>query len=140
MNKSFIQIILLSVVVLVVQIFIPGFNFKNFKELSKKMSTIEEELIQVNSKSGQDPLNFPIKLDNKIAALVRVVSSVDAKPTAQSHQVLGDLVAQAESHYTQLDQVLNNDLLQFNEMVSKAEIPAVMIGSEDPELIWPKKR
>tara|TARA_Y100001949_G_scaffold120247_1_gene102242 strand:- start:95 stop:562 length:468 start_codon:yes stop_codon:yes gene_type:complete len=121
-----------------------GFENENIvtvgKELSKKLSTIEEELIQVKSKSGQDPLNYPIKLDNKIAALVRVVSSVDAKPTAQSHQVLGDLVAQAESHYTQLDQVLNNDLLQFNEMVSKAEIPAVMIGSEDPELIWPKKR
>ena len=121
-----------------------GFENENIvtvgKELSKKLSTIEEELIQVKSKSRQDPLNYPIKLDNKIAALVRVVSSVDAKPTAQSHQVLGDLVAQAESHYTQLDQVLNNDLLQFNEMVSKAEIPAVMIGSEDPKLIWPKER
>ena len=110
------------------------------KDLSKKLSAIEEELIQVKSKSRQDPLNYPIKLDNKIAALVGVVSSVDAKPTAQSHQVLGDLVAQAESHYTQLDQVFSNDLLQFNEMVSKAEIPAVMIGSEDPKLIWPKER
>ena len=110
------------------------------KELSIKLSAIEEELIQVKSKSRQDPLNYPIKLDNKIAALVGVVSSVDAKPTAQSHQVLGDLVAQAESHYTQLDQVVSNDLLQFNEMVSKAEIPAVMIGSEDPKLIWPKER
>ncbi|MCS5638839.1 MAG: glycosyl hydrolase, partial [Candidatus Marinimicrobia bacterium] len=110
------------------------------KDLSKKLSAIEEELIQVKSKSRQDPLNYPIKLDNKIAALVGVVSSVDAKPTAQSHQVLGDLVAQAESHYTQLDQVVSNDLLQFNEMVSKAEIPAVMIGSEDPKLIWPKER
>ena len=110
------------------------------KDLSKKLSAIEEKLIQVKSKSRQDPLNYPIKLDNKIAALVGVVSSVDAKPTAQSHQVLGDLVAQAESHYTQLDQVFSNDLLQFNEMVSKAEIPAVMIGSEDPKLIWPKER
>ena len=110
------------------------------KVLNIKISAIEEELIQVISKSRQDPLNYPIKLDNKIAALVRVVSSVDANPTAQSHQVLGNLVAQAESHYTQLDQVLNNDLLQFNEMVSKAEIPAGMIGSEDPKLIWPKER
>ncbi|MEC8915780.1 MAG: glycosyl hydrolase [Candidatus Neomarinimicrobiota bacterium] len=110
------------------------------KELSIKLSAIEEELIQVKSKSRQDPLNYPIKLDNKIAALVGVVSSVDAKPTAQSHQVRGDRVAQAESHYTQLDQVVSNDLLQFNEMVSKAEIPAVMIGSEDPKLIWPKER
>ena len=121
-----------------------GFENENIatagKELSKKLSTIEEELIQVKSKSRQDPLNYPIKLDNKIAALVGVVSSVDAKPTSQSHQVLDDLVAQAESHYSQLDQVFNNDLLQFNEMVSKAEIPAVMIGSEDPELIWPKER
>ncbi|GIS57598.1 MAG: hypothetical protein CM1200mP1_15360 [Candidatus Neomarinimicrobiota bacterium] len=59
----------------------------------KSLSTIEEELIQVKSKSRQDPLNYPIKLDNKIAALVGVVSSIDAKPTAQSYDVLEDLVS-----------------------------------------------
>jgi propanediol dehydratase large subunit len=97
------------------------------KELVKSLSTIEEELIQVKSKSRQDPLNYPIKLDNKIAALVRVVSSVDAKPTAQSYDVLNDLVAKAQVHYKKLDKVLTDDLFKFNNMVSDAAVPAVMI-------------
>ena len=97
------------------------------KELVKSLSTIEERLIQVKSKSRQDPLNYPIRLDNKIAALVRVVSSVDAKPTAQSYDVLNDLVDQAKVHYKKLDKVLTEDLFRFNNMVSDAAVPAVMI-------------
>ena len=34
-----------------------------------KLSAIEEDVYQVRNRSGQDPLNFPIKLNNKIAAL-----------------------------------------------------------------------
>ncbi|MBC8344896.1 MAG: glycosyl hydrolase [Candidatus Marinimicrobia bacterium] len=97
------------------------------KALVKKFSGIEEELIQVKSKSGQDPLNYPIKLDNKIAALVWVVSGVDARPTAQSYGVLDDLVSQAQVHYKKLDNVLTDDLFQFNNMVREAAVPAVMI-------------
>ncbi len=108
-----------------------GFKNENLtkagKELVKSLSTIEEELIQVKSKSRQDPLNYPIKLDNKIAALVRVVSSVDAKPTAQSYDVLEDLVSQAQVHYKKLNKVLTDDLYRFNNMVSDAAVPAVMI-------------
>ena len=108
-----------------------GFKNENLtkagKELVKSLSTIEEELIQVKSKSRQDPLNYPIKLDNKIAALVRVVSSVDARPTAQSYDVLEDLVSQAQVHYKKLNKVLTDDLYRFNNMVSDAAVPAVMI-------------
>ncbi len=108
-----------------------GFKNENLtkagKELVKSLSTIEEELIQVKSKSRQDPLNYPIKLDNKIAALVRVVSSVDARPTAQSYDVLEDLVSQAQVHYKKLNKVLTDDWYRFNNMVSDAAVPAVMI-------------
>jgi hypothetical protein len=40
----------------------------------------------VRNRSGQDPLNYPIKLNNKIAALAGVIESADAKPT-NSHEV-----------------------------------------------------
>ena len=108
-----------------------GFKDENVtkagRELVKSLSTIEERLIQVKSKSRQDPLNYPIRLDNKIAALVGVVSSVDAKPTAQSYDVLEDLVEQAQVHYKKLNKVLTDDLYKFNNMVSEAAVPAVMI-------------
>src|SRR5581483_5982921 len=54
-------------------------------DLKKRLSAIEEDLYQVKNRSGQDPLNFPIKLNNLIAALERVVESADAPPTDQSY-------------------------------------------------------
>lgn len=108
-----------------------GFKKDEIKDageaLAKSLTEIEESLIQVKSKSGQDPLNYPIKLDNKIASLVRVVAGVDARPTAQSYGVLDDLVSQSQVHYKKLDKVLTDDLFKFNNMVSDAGVPAVMI-------------
>ena len=52
---------------------------------------------------------------------------VNAKPTAQSYDVLNDLVAKAQVHYKKLDKVLTDDLFKFNNMVSDAAVPAVMI-------------
>src|SRR5262249_1473132 len=49
-----------------------------FKKLDAKMTPIEETLIQVKSRSSQDPLNFPIKLNNELAALAGEVEAADA--------------------------------------------------------------
>ena len=61
------------------------------ERLSTRLSAVEEDLYQVRNRSNQDPLNFPIKLDNQIAALMRVVESGDSKPTDQSYVVFKEL-------------------------------------------------
>ena len=63
--------------------------------LLKPLAAVEEEVYQVRNRSGQDPLNYPIKLNNKIAALAGVVESADNKPTEQSYEVFKELSAQA---------------------------------------------
>ena len=45
---------------------------------------MEGEIYQVKNQSNQDPLNFPIKLNNKIAALQGVIESADVRPTEQA--------------------------------------------------------
>ena len=65
-------------------------------DLSNKLSAVEGEIYQVRNQSSQDPLNYPIKLNNKIAALSGVVGGTDAKPTAQSYTVFNDLSAQLD--------------------------------------------
>ncbi len=45
----------------------------------------------MKNRSGQDPLNFPIMLNNKIAALSGVIESADHKPTEQSYEVFNEL-------------------------------------------------
>jgi hypothetical protein len=104
---------------------------KSGKNLKAKLDEIEDVLIQSKSKSGQDPLNYPILLDNKIAALVGVVSSADARPTDQSYVVFKELSGKADTEIEKLNAVLETDLPAFNELVSKADIPAVIIKRKD---------
>ena len=61
------------------------------------LTAVEEEAYQVKNRSGQDPLNYPIRLNNKIAALVGVIESADSKPTDQSVEVFNELAAQLDA-------------------------------------------
>ena len=67
---------------------------------------IEENLYQVKNQSAQDPLNFPIKLNNKLAALMRVVESGDYKPTDGSYKVFAELKAELANELNHLDFLL----------------------------------
>lgn len=94
--------------------------------LLKKLTEIEDVLIQSKSKSGQDPLNYPILLDNKIAALAGVVASADARPTDQSYQVFKELSSKANVQIGVLKLIVKRDLAEFNKLVKKEDIPAIM--------------
>lgn len=78
------------------------------KNLLNQLSAVEENLYQVKNRSGQDPLNFPIKLNNRLAALERSVETGDAKPTDASYQVYKELSADLEKQLGDLQKLMNN--------------------------------
>lgn len=101
---------------------------KNAAEvLNEKLTTIEEELIQTKSKSPQDPLNYPIKDNNKLAALTGVVMRSNARPTDQAYDVYEMLVSRVNKQLNKLDEVLEDDIPAFNHVVRTMDIPAVSI-------------
>src|SRR5690606_28039918 len=51
------------------------------------LTEVEGEIYQYRNRSNQDPLNYPIKLNNKIAALLNIVDGADSRPTDQSYTV-----------------------------------------------------
>ena len=51
---------------------------------TKELTAVEEDVYQVRNQSNQDPLNFPIKTNNRLASLLRVVQAGEGKPTATS--------------------------------------------------------
>lgn len=57
----------------------------------EKLNSIEREIYQVKNESRQDPLNFPIKLNNKIASLGPIVDSGEAKPPDGAYTVFKEL-------------------------------------------------
>ncbi len=95
--------------------------------LDQTLTTVEEALYQTKNQSSQDPLNYPIRLNNKLAALARVVESADAAPTDQSYAVYDDLVAKIDAQRATLAQALTTDVAAFNRLVREQDVPAVVI-------------
>jgi photosystem II stability/assembly factor-like uncharacterized protein len=93
--------------------------------LLKTLGATEAEIYQVKNQSSQDPLNFPIKLNNKIAALQGVVQSADSKPTEQSYAVFKELSAALDQHIGQIDAALKTDLLKFNSELKRFKMDVV---------------
>ena len=79
---------------------------ENDKLFVEQLSIIEGNLYQVKNQSSQDPLNFPIKLNNKLASLQRVVESGEYKPTAGSYKVFKELKGELAKELNQLDKIL----------------------------------
>jgi hypothetical protein len=101
------------------------------KALAKKLTAVEEDLYQTRNRASEDPLNFPIKLNNKIAALLGVVESSDDPPTAQVSQVYEDLATQTNAQLAALKKIISGDLPSFNKLIRDENIPAVVVEPVD---------
>jgi len=97
------------------------------KALSKKLTAVEEALYQTKNKSSQDPLNYPIRLNNKLSLLTGVVASADARPTAQTVEVYNDIVGKIDVELAKLKVLLGDDLTAFNRLVRDKDVPAVVV-------------
>jgi hypothetical protein len=106
-------------------------NFKVINDagttLNKNLTTIEEALYQTKNQSNQDPLNFPIRLNNKLAALGGVVGGPESAPTAQSYAVYDEVVREIDVNLQKLAQLMKTDVPAFNQLVKEQNVPAVVI-------------
>jgi photosystem II stability/assembly factor-like uncharacterized protein len=74
--------------------------------LVDKLTDLEGDLYQYRNRSSQDPLNYPIRLNNKLAALQSIVESGDARPTDQAYAVFKELSARLDRDLARLDEVV----------------------------------
>lgn len=107
----------------------PGFKVINdaATALNKNLTTVEEALYQTKNQSNQDPLNFPIRLNNKLAALGGVVGSAESAPTAQSYVVYDEIVEQINAELQKLGKIIKTDVPAFNQLVKEQNVPAVVV-------------
>ena len=104
-------------------------NLKEIKKLAdsinKKVTRIEEALYQTNSKSGQDVLNYPIRLNDKISGLYDVANSGYNPPSNQVKTAYFQLSAEADKHLNALKGVLENEVKAFNKLIYQKEVPVI---------------
>ena len=95
------------------------------ERLATRLSSVEEDVYQVRNRSNQDPLNFPIKLNNQLAALMRIVETGDAQPTDQSYVVFRELSARLDAIRQRLDAIMKVDLGEFNSAAAAQGLGAI---------------
>jgi len=95
--------------------------------LIKKLTEVEEALYQTKNQSSQDPLNFPIRLNNKLAALLGVVSRSETPPNDQSVAVYNELTGLIDAQLQKLAGIIKTDVPAFNQLVKEQSIPAIVV-------------
>ncbi len=98
--------------------------------LKKKIDAVEEKIIQPKSKSGEDPLNYPIQVADQLMALQGTVESADAAPTAQSYMVFDELNARLETQLAAWREVESKELVALNELMRKNNVEAIAPATE----------
>ncbi len=89
------------------------------EQFAKALSAVEEDVYQVKNQSGQDPLNFPIKTNNRLASLLRVAVFGEGRPTGNVEPIFNDLVAELKAETDRLNQTLTTQLPAFNNMLAR---------------------
>ena len=95
------------------------------ERLETRLSAVEEEVYQVRNRSDQDPLNFPIKLNNMLGALARSIETGDARPTDQSYAVFKELSERLNEQKAKLDEALHTSLAPVNEQLTRQGLPQI---------------
>jgi photosystem II stability/assembly factor-like uncharacterized protein len=93
--------------------------------LVKKLNDLEGSIIQPKSKSGEDPLNYPIETADQLMALGGVVDSADTAPTQASYEVFDELNRRLEQELAVWKNLREKDLAALNSQIQKDSIPAI---------------
>jgi photosystem II stability/assembly factor-like uncharacterized protein len=96
--------------------------------LTEKLTDVEGEIYQHQLRSSQDPLNFPIRLNNKLAALQGTVESGDYRPTDQAYAVFKELSARLDKQLARLDALVKGEVAAFNKSLAAAGQPPITIA------------
>ena len=104
---------------------------KLISKITTDLERIEENLYQTQNESGQDPLNFPIKLNNKVGYLGSIMGVGDNKPTDQALRFYDVVSAEIDNELVQLEKIKTENLDALNKMINNQNIEAIKLINQN---------
>jgi hypothetical protein len=98
------------------------------KDFDNKTLAAEGKLMQINAKSSEANLNFPVLTDERLHGLLFSVDSPDAAPTTQQVQVFEELQKEAQPLLAQVHDLMTKDLVALNDQINKQSIPVLYVS------------
>ncbi|MBC7896070.1 MAG: glycosyl hydrolase [Cytophagaceae bacterium] len=102
------------------------------QRIAAALTAVEEALYQVRNRSPRDALNYPVKLNNKLAALQRSLETGDMRPTSGAQQVFTELAAELDVELRKLDALLQVDVPALNGRLEARKVPVVSVPPRAP--------
>jgi hypothetical protein len=93
--------------------------------ITKNLTAVEETLYQTKAKSGQDVLNYPIRLNDKLSGLFDVANSGNFAPSKQAREVYADLATQIDAQLTKFRNIKEKDVVAFNTLIREKALPVI---------------
>ena len=98
--------------------------------INKRMTVIEEALYQTKAKSGEDVLNYPIRLNDQISGLYDYAASGNYAPTQQVKEAFTYLSAKADVELNKLKEIMDGDVPKFNALIREKRLPVIGVKKE----------
>ena len=89
------------------------------EQFARELTAVEEDVYQVRNQSNQDPLNFPIKTNNRLASLLRVVGTGEGHPIGNAEPIFEDLQKELKAETDRLRKTLDTYLPRFNDLAKR---------------------
>jgi len=104
---------------------VPAEIKKQIDSINRQLTAVEEALHQTRAKSGQDVLNFPIRLDDKLASVYNAASAGNAAPSRQAKEAYAELAVLTDAELAKLKGIMGTELKKLNEMIHEARLPVI---------------
>lgn len=98
--------------------------------VNKQITSVEEALHQTKAKSGQDVLNYPIRLDDKLSSIYNAASAGQSGLTQQSKDAYVELLPQIDEQLNKLKKIMDDDVVKLNRMIHEKSLPVIGIKKE----------
>ena len=99
---------------------------------SDSLNVVEDSLYQTKNQSGQDPLNYPIRLNDQLGGLMSFISSGERRPPKQAYDVYTVLDGKLTKETVRLDRIIAADLPRLNAMLKAAGLPEITRNKVEP--------
>jgi hypothetical protein len=103
------------------------------ERLVANASAVEESIYQVRNRSGQDPLNFPIRVNNRLANLLSMAERGDGRPVNNMHEIFEILSTELKGYTDRLAEVWATDLAAVNAELARLGLPRLDARCERAE-------
>jgi hypothetical protein len=98
-----------------------------------RLTEVEEALYQTKNRSGQDPLNYPIRLTNKLAHLNSIAGIGNFRPTDQLYTVKAELSAAIDQELDNYRITLEEMIPAYNQMIRAAEVDVITVPKAEED-------